>query len=194
MTSPTDPPPPPALLRILDAVAAEIEAHLAAGGWDQAPALFALVPTALIAAEPNGAELLGLSPDDQIAPDSLTPVAQEDLPDGPLDEMLAGIDWPQAVTGCALAQEILILPPDAEAEIDSAVELAGEIGTAVELDQAARHPDRREARLVVAVLRDGTTASVLRLRGRAGRDEADEIAFGADLAPNLNEALLATLH
>lgn len=175
---------PPQLLRVLDAVAAEIESHLADAGWDQVPALFALVPTSVVAAEPKGAELLGIGPDDDIAPDSLTPVAQQSLPAAPLDEMLAGIEWPAAVTGCALAQEIVILPPAAEEELSRPDAVA----------EAARHPDRREARLVVAVLRDGSSASVLRLRGRDGLGETDEIAFGSDLTPNLSEALHATLH
>ena len=164
-------------------MAAEIEAHLATDGWDRGPALFALVPTRLIAAEPNGPDLLGVAENDEIAPDSLTPVAQDGLPDGPLDELLAGIEWPAAVTGCAIAQEILILPPDAE----------NDLSTPDALGEAARHPERREARLVVAVLRDGSSATVLRLRARAGSDERDDIAFGSDLAPNLTEALQATL-
>jgi hypothetical protein len=183
VSSPVDPPVPPQVLRVLDAVAAEIETHLATSGWDQPPALFALVPTRLILADPNGAQLLGLGPDVELADDSLTPVVQDNLPDSPLDEMLAGIEWPDAVTGCALAQEILILPPEAEAELSDR--------NAV--DEAVRHPDRREARLVVAVLRDGSSASVLRLRGRTEQGETDEIAFGADLAPNLVDALAATL-
>ena len=173
---------PPGLLGILDAVAAEIETFVDSAGWDRPAALFALVPTALVAAAPEGARLLGLTATEPIAPDSLTPVAQDDLPDEPLDEALAGIEWPAAVTGCALTQEILILPPEADGFLDEDRALA----------EAAAHPDRREARLVVAVLRDGRTACVLRVRARSG-DEVDQIAFGADLAPNLSAALHATL-
>jgi hypothetical protein len=174
----------PPLLSVLDAVAAEIDAHLAGTGWDQRPMLYALVPTLEVAAQPGGADLLGLEPGADIPADSVTPFAQEELPDTPLDEFLAGIEWPESVTGCALAQEILILPPTAEDELT----------TPDAVGEAAAHPERREARLVVAVLRDGRSASVLRLRARAGPDdERDEIAFGADLAPNLREALLATL-
>ena len=181
MTS-APPPPSPAPLQLLDAVAAEIEAHVASGGWDQRPELFALVPTRVVASEPAGADMLGLSPDAEISADSLTPVAQEALEDKPLDELLAGIEWPDTVAGCALSQEILVLPPQAESEL-SAPDALGE---------AAVHPDRREARLVVAVTRSGAMASVLRLRA-ATAGEADDIAFGADLAPNLTAALRATL-
>ena len=183
MTNPTPAEPTsPTLLGVLDAVAAEIETFVNTAGWDRAPALFALVPTALVAAEPEGARLLGLEPQATVAPDSLTPVAQDDLPEGPLDEALAGMEWPEAVTGCALTQEILILPPDADADLDEDRALA----------EAAAHPERREARLVVAVLKDGRTSCVLRIRARTA-SETDEIAFGTDLAPNLSAALHATL-
>ena len=182
---------PIAALGVLDAVAAEIEAHLAAAGWDGAPALFALVPTVLVAADPAGASLLGLPADAVIPPDSLTPVAQDALPELALDEALAGIEWPPTVAGCALSQEIVILPPGAEDDLSGSDTVAG----------AAAHPERREARLVVAVLRDrspfsaaadGRTATVLRIRSRTD-GEPDDIAFGADLAPNLTRALRETL-
>ncbi len=166
----------------LDAVTAEIETHLAAAGWDQAPALFALVPTRLVASEPKGARLLGVGPDDEIPADSMTPIAQDDLPDQPLDEALGGIEWPAAVAGCAVSQEILILPPGAEDELSETEAVA----------DAAAHPDRREARLVVAVTRDGRTSSVLRIRSQSP-DQPDDIAFAGDLAPNLALALRATL-
>ena len=168
-------------LGVLDAVTAEIEAHLAAAGWDQAPALFALVPTTMVAADPAGAAMLGLPADAVIPPDSITPVAQDALPELPLDEALAGIDWPPAVLGCALSQEIVILPPGAEDDLSEPDAVA----------EAAAHPDRREARLVVAVLRDGELATVLRIRSVS--EEPDDIAFGADLAPNLTAALRSTL-
>ena len=49
------------------------------------------------------------------------------------------------------------------------------------------------ARLVVGVLREGGTAAVLRLRGADGSPDG-ELLTGPDLAPNLADALLATLH
>lgn len=172
---------------LLEAIAAEIEAYVGHAGWDQAPTLFALVPTRLLAADPAAAAALGDTatgdPDD-ISADSLTPVVQDDLPDGPLDEMLAQIGWPEEVMGCALSQEIVLLPPSAEPELD---DLAIESVPAAALE----HPERREARLVVAVLRDGRSASILRLRGTAGA--GDDLLTGPDLAPNLVAALSATL-
>lgn len=145
----------------LESAAAEIEAHVGATGWDQRPALFALVRSARFAAdEPETAARLGIA---DAAGDGLVPIEQDALPEEPLDEALAGIEWPDAVDGCALVQEIIF---------------------ASSLDD----PDRREARLVVAVLRDGSSASLLRLR-----DQPDDLLTGSDLAPNLVQALLATL-
>jgi hypothetical protein len=171
---------------LLEAVAAEIEAYVGLAGWDLPPALFALVPTRLLAADPAAAAALGDLGGDpsEIAAESLTPVAQEELPEGPLDEVLAQIGWPEEVLGCALSQEIVLLPPSAEPELD---DLAIESVPAAALE----HPDRREARLVVAVLRDGRSASILRLRGTA--ETGDDLLTGPDLAPNLVAALSATL-
>jgi hypothetical protein len=166
---------------LLEAVAAEIETHVGAAGWDQRPALFALVRAAQFAAdEPETAAGLGIG---AAHGDALVPIEQEALPEGPLDETLAQIGWPATVTGCALSQEIVMLPPDADAEVADGPD---------SLAVAAAHPERREARLVVAVLRDGRGAGVLRVRGTDGAPDGD-LLTGADLAPNLAAALLATL-
>ena len=169
---PADTAPPASSGEIaLSSVAAEVEAHVAQAGWDQRPALFALVRAADFARdEPETAARLGLEADSQ----ALTPIEQEELPAEALDEALAQIAWPPSVAGCAVAQEIVILPPSA-GDIDDAT-------------TAAAHPERREARIVVAVLRDGTTSALLRLR-----DTPDDLLTGPDLAPNLAQALLATL-
>jgi hypothetical protein len=172
---------------MLEALAAEIEAFAGQSGWDSAPVLFALVPTKLLAADPAAASMLSpdgapLDPAD-FSPDALTPIAQEELPEGALDEALAQIGWPDEVVGCALSQQILMLPPTAEPALDDlAIEEA--------VSAAASHPERREARLVVAVLRTGQTAGLLRLRGVDGA--GDDLLTGHDLAPNLVAALNAT--
>ncbi|MCT2588199.1 PPA1309 family protein [Actinophytocola gossypii] len=167
----------------LSALTREVEEFVSSAGWNQPPQLFALVPTAeLVEREPELADQV-----DQGAP--LTPVAQDALPDGDLADALAGIMWPEAVHGCALAQEIVVLPPEAEATLPTG-------DTTAESDAmrriAAEHPRRREARLVAAVLRDGTTACVLRLRGGPDQDD-DDIVEHPELAPNLTDALLTTL-
>lgn len=169
-------------------VAREVEEFVAAAGWDQPAQLFALVPTEqLLAQEPDLAGQL----DPQANP--LTPVAQDELPEGDLAETLGRIAWPEVVVGCAVAQEIIVLPPSAEESLE-------ESGTDVErLRQAAAdHPDRTEARLVAAVLRDGPGACVMRLRGYTKPAEEDgvpidEVVEHPDLAPNLLDALRATL-
>jgi hypothetical protein len=180
-SSDAQPPPTAPTEAALAAICAEIEAHVGQAGWDRAPVLFALVSTRrLVADEPTMAVVLELEAD---APaESLTPVEQEDLPVGDLDEVLAQIAWPDEVLGCAVSQEIVLLPPQAEDDLPDDASAAA---------LAAAHPDRREARLVVAVARGGPSAAVLRLRGVGGAD--DDLLTGAELAPNLVLALLATL-
>lgn len=179
----TPPQDPSALSHALPATAREVEEFVAAAGWDQQPQLFALVVTqTLLASQPELAGQL----DAQAA---LTPVAQDTLPEGELDAALAGIEWPDSVAGCALAQEILVLPPAAEADLG---ELPADPIRARRA--AAGHPQRREGRLVAAVLRDGVGACVLRLRADSGVDQrCDELVEDPQLAPNLLRALLATL-
>ncbi|GAA3545072.1 PPA1309 family protein [Amycolatopsis ultiminotia] len=179
------PPSEPSAAHPVAGLAREVEEFVAAAGWDQPPQLFALVPTAALLDEQP--ELAGQL--DRANP--LTPVAQEPLPDGDLAESLGRIAWPEIVVGCALAQEIIVLPPDVEAELDG---LAN--ADAQRLRRAAAdHPRRTEARLVAAVLRDGERACVMRLRGASpdgDEDAVDEIVESPDLAPNLLEALTTT--
>lgn len=164
--------------------AREVEEFVAAAGWEQPPQLFALVSTSdLLRQQP---ELAG-----QLDPDSrLTPIAQEALPsESDLAEALATIAWPETVSGCAVVQEIVVLPPDAEASLPTTG------GDAARLRRAAAdHPDRTEARLVAAVSRDGVRACIMRLRAvDADGEPLDEIIEHPDLAPNLLDALAATL-
>lgn len=171
----------------LPQVIREVEEFASGAGWDQPPQLFALVSTAdLLARQPDLSSQLD-------AESPLTPIAQEPLSDGDLAEALAGIAWPDTVTGCALVQEIVVLPPDAEAELhgENASEQIDPVDTERMRRIAAEHPQRREARLVAGVLRDGTAACVLRLRGDA--DHPDEIVEHPELAPNLTDALRETL-
>jgi hypothetical protein len=168
----------------LQAVVGEVEGHLAEAGWDQPPQLFALVETeALLAAEPQLAQSLGLVAG---RPGHLTPIAQDPLGDGPLDEQLASVVFGPEVLGVVLAHEVLVLPPSAEAALAESLE-RGQDPAVV----AASHEARREVRMCVGVVRDGTRACVLRLRGADGTP--DERVGGPDLAPALADALLATL-
>jgi hypothetical protein len=165
---------------LLQETLVDIERHVARSGWDQPPQIFALARAAdLLRREPAFAASLGLDAD-RLPAEGLIPVEQDPLPGGPLDESLRQIGWPDEVLGCALVQEVLVLPPQVEAAIPDRPQV---------LDWAADHPERREARLAVAVLRNGSRACAIRLRG----DSEDELLVGDDLAPNLAEALLATL-
>jgi hypothetical protein len=165
---------------VLLAVVGEVERHVAEAGWDQPPQLFALVDTEeLLRAEPQLAQTLGIV---AARPGSLTPIAQEPLGPGALDDQLGSLLFGPEVLGVVLAHEVVVLPPAAEQTV------------ADDLAAAAAHPDRREVRMAVGVLRDGSREAVLRLRAPVGSDEAaDERVTGTDLVPGLAEALLATL-
>lgn len=168
----------------LQSVVGEVEGHVAEAGWDQPPQLFALVATEqLLRAEPQLASTMGLVAGD---PASLTPIAQEGLTDAPLDTQLSAMVFSEEVLGVVLAHEVLVLPPAAEAALVE-LEEAGADPVAV----AAEHPERREVRMVVGVVRGGGSACVLRLRGAT--DAEDERVTGPGLAPALAAALLATL-
>lgn len=162
-------------------VALEIERHVSEEGWDQTPRLYALVPTAdLVAREPALAEQLG----EQLAadPDGLTSIEQDSLPsDRALEQLLDGIEWPDAVIGCAVVVERVMLPPEAETTLpdDPAALIAA----------VADHPDRTEVRLVAAVTRDGHRHSMVRARHP---DDAP-LLEGPDLVPGLLEQLHQTL-
>ena len=135
---------------------AEIERHVAGDGWDQAPRLFALAPTAdLLSREPALVDRLRGGGQEPSA-EQLTPIEQE-LPNQHLED-----------------------PPAAENGMPAA---PGEAAA-----WAARHPDRADVRIVVAVLRDGARWSVLRVRGHDDSDLLRE----TDLAPDLADALAAT--
>jgi hypothetical protein len=167
---------PSALLSVVG----EVEGHVAEAGWDQPPQLFALVDTEeLLRAEPQLADTMGIVVG---RPGSLTPIAQEPLGAGPLDEQLAGVVFGPEVLGVVLAHEVVVLPPGAEDELD---------GEEDPSSAAARHPERRDVRMAVGVLRDGRREAVLRLRGSEG--EEDQRVTGPDLVPGLADALLNTL-
>ncbi|MGW2520105.1 PPA1309 family protein [Streptomyces sp. NPDC001617] len=161
----------------------EIDEYASGLGWDQPARLFALVDTArLRTQEPALAAQLGL--EDEQESTGLTPIEQDEVPTGkPLDEFLGTIAWPDAVAGCALTVERLMLPPSAEASVPEGL-------NEKKLTQwVAQHPDRQEVRMTVAVLRDGTRESALRLRDK---DTPTEVLTGGDLVPGLAQALSAT--
>jgi hypothetical protein len=163
----------------LVACAVETERHVAAAGWDQPPRLFALVKTAgLLEREPHLRVQIGHGEHD-----ALTAIEQEGLPNtSSLESILARLAWPEDVDGVALAVERLVVPPSAERDLPENPDQAAEA--------LAAHPDRKDVRLVVAVLRDGESTCLLRQRAH---DTDDKVASGSDIAPGLVQALIATL-
>ncbi len=164
-----------------DALAAavlEVERHVGAAGWDQPARLFALVPThELIAAAPELAAQLGTDHPEG----HLSSIEQEDFHGGmDLTEALAHLAWPATVAGCVLSLERAFLPAQYESELPDDPASASDV--------VANHPHRQELRLVTGVLRDGARHAVGRLR-----TNPTELLGGADLAPGLSAALLATL-
>jgi hypothetical protein len=166
----------------LRAAVVETERHVAGFGWDQPPRLFALVRTrALVSREPGLAHSLGTP--DSIDPTHLTAVEQDRLaPTSSIESMLGTMAWPPEVDGVALAVERLIVPPEAERDLPADPDQA--------VQRLSAHPDRRDVRLVVGVLRDGPAMCALRLRLH---DEDAAVAVGPDLVPGLVQALQATL-
>lgn len=160
--------------------ALDTERHVAAAGWDQPARLFALVRTAdLLAREPH---LRGQMGPADLAEGALTAIEQEGLPSTSSIETLVGrLAWPDDVDGCAIAIERMVVPPEAERDLPQRPEDA--------VEALAAHPDRKDVRLLAAVLRDGRSMCLLRQRDH---DSDDAVATGPDLAPGLVAALLAT--
>jgi hypothetical protein len=166
---------PSQLARTVD----EIEGHVGAAGWEQPPRLYALASTNdLLNKEPALAEQLGIGSSTSVE-GSLIPIEQE-LPDKSLEELLASITWPESVVGAALALERIVLPPGAEEAIPDDSEVN---------DWAQEHPERTDVRIVVAVLREGPRASVLRVRGH---ESDNDLIRNPDFTPDLGEALADT--
>ena len=161
-------------------VCVDIERHVGGLGWDQPARLFALVPTReLLAAEPALAAALA-EPSGPDA-DALSAVEQDDFhAGGDLLADLERVSRTDAVAGCALSVERVFVPASAEADIPDDPDDAAEF--------VARHPDRHDIRVVVAVTRAGGCHAVARLKSAP-----DELLSGAELVPGLARALARTL-
>ncbi len=173
-------------LPALDSAMREIERHVATGGWDGPVRVFALVRTAdALAAEPGLAAQLPAETVSAAQADAhhLTAVEQEGLPQtDSLEELLAGLSWPEAVHGAALVVERVVLPTSAEADLPADPDQA--------LEYLMSHPDRQDVRLAVGALRDGPAWCVLRTRAN---DDDAAVAAGPDLVPGLVQAIASTL-
>ena len=172
-------------LALLEAAVREAERHVGVSGWDQNPRLFALVPNAaLLAHEPDAAKAFGITSEE-----GWTPVEQEELPEGPLDEVLASLGWPSEVEGVLVVLERVVLPPSVEGTLPIANDDDDAQAAARLARVASHHPMRDDVRMAVGVLRDGTRCCVLRLRTH---DDDASLLVGPDLVPGLADALLAT--
>ena len=164
----------------------EVERHVAAAGWDGPVRVFALVRTSVaLAAEPSLAEQM--APDvleaARTTPWHLTSVEQEGLPQAEdLEELLAGLGWPDTVDGVVVTVERIVLPTAAEDAMPA------------DPDEALRylmsHPDRSDVRLAVGVLRGGGSWCAVRTRAF---DADDQVAQGPTMVPGLVDAVRATL-
>ncbi len=167
----------------LTRVVHDIEVTASRAGWDHAPSLYALVPTAqLLTQEDLPADVAAQLRSEWDGTDShLSAIIQEDLPADELEEMLEHLAWPDVVAGAALTVERIIVPPEVEAaapeDPDEAIEFI------------SSHPARTEVRLAVGVLRSGETWSALRARPF---DSDDQVGQGPNLVPGLVSALLAS--
>ena len=151
-----------------------LEIHVSNAGWDQPVRLFAVVYTTdLLREEPDAATTLGINPHS-----TYTPIEQEVDANVELDELLATIMWPSEVIGAVVVLERIILPPSAELDLPA---------TESDLVEAATsHPERRDVRMVSAVLRSGEQLNALRYRTH---DDPDSVAIAPGLIHSLNEAL-----
>ena len=150
---------------LLEQTVRDVDRHVAEAGWDQPTRLFAVAETATLRErEPSLATRLSAGPEDQ----PLTTIEQDGLPAAEdLDELLGSITWPDSVDGVAISTERVMVSPD-------------------DTGQQARH----ELRITMAVLRDGSRCTALRLRDH---DDADSLVIGEDLVTGLGELLLSTL-
>lgn len=168
-----------AALDPLTVCAVDTEKHVAQAGWDQPPRLFAIAGNAaLLAREPAlASQLAGTDPS------AYSTIEQETLaPTANIESLLRRMTWPDEVEGVALVVERLVVPPEAENGLPT--------DPAKAAAALANHPQRRDVRLLAAVLRTGQSVCLLRQRDH---DSDDRVAIGTDIAPGLIEALRTTL-
>lgn len=149
----------------LEQTARDLDIYVAADGWDQPTRLFAISDTRrLLEQEPSlAAQLAGSAADSP-----WTTIEQEGLPEhSDLDELLRGIGWPPSVDGVAVSAERIMVTP-------------------VGADRESQH----ELRLTMAVLRDGSRCTVLRLKEH---DSPETVIVGTELVTGLGDLLMHTL-
>lgn len=147
----------------LEQTARDLDIHVSVDGWDQPTRLFAIADTrSLLEREPSLAAQLSTAPDAS----PWTTIEQDGLPvHSDLDELLGGLGWPESVAGAAVSAERIMVP-------------------------AQNDGREHELRVTMAVLRDGSRCTVLRLREH---DSPETVIVGSDLVTGLGDLLLHTL-
>lgn len=170
----------------IETLVREVEQYVAQGGWDQPTRLFVVANTAqAIANDPGLKDILPPEAVQQAAenPDTLTAIEQDGLPDHQnLEELLGHIYFGPAAAGAAIVVERLTVPPEAQVGLPEDPQAAAQ----ALLD----HPDRKDIRLVAAVLRDGDHLCAVRSRTN---DSPEMVSTGKDLVPGLIAGLSQTL-
>jgi hypothetical protein len=163
----------------LEVVMRELVAYVDGEGWDQYHRLFALADTRWIQAyNPHLSGQLDISR-------SFVPIEQEELPYGPLDQVLEQIGWPPEVAGCVLITELHVLPPSAEQEIPYTYDER-------EIEHWVRtHPEVLRVRAAIGVTRVGEHRTLEQKEG----DPADlaHLVPDGEWADHLVAPLYATL-
>jgi hypothetical protein len=144
--------------------------------WGQEPRLFALVTRATL---PDLGPAVPAAVRDA-PPTALIPLEQDPLPTGEPAAVLATLHWPAGVAGCVLVTELADLPPT---PTDKAAD-----ATVAAAQWSDSDPGRRTGRLCVGVLRDGSYACCLQLRG----EQEDDLVISNALADDVVAALLGT--
>lgn len=168
--------PPTALQK----VTTDLERDNAKKGWDQPPALYALVPTKDLL------QLEDLAPAARVdleetwdgSETHLAAVLQAALQEDNVEDFLPRIVWPDSVAGAALSVERIIVPPEVE---DDAPEDPDEA-----LEYISNHPARTDVRLTIGVSREGESWCLIRTKTF---DDDNTVACGEELIPSLVEAL-----
>lgn len=162
--------------------------YVHAAGWDQSPSIFALVPATALA------DVLG----DRADGAPLAVVEQEPLPEGidggspELADFIARTSWPAGVVGAVLAQEIMVISPDAAASLEGA--------TLAEVRAHADGESARQARLFSGVIADGPHLTLIQPRpteeelASRGPFAEDDIVLkdGSGIADGVLSALYST--
>ena len=176
MTSPSFSESIPAMSE-LEEVMRELIAYVDHDGWEQYHRLFALADRGWIQAY-NPQQRLDI-------PRSIVPIEQDELPYGPLDQVLEQIGWPPEVVGCVLVTELHVLPPTAEQEIPYTYDER-------EIEHWVRtHPEVKRVRSAIGVTRFGEHKTLEQRQGEPA--SLEYLVPDGEWADHLIAPLYATL-